>query len=201
MLSMTAAGLLVAASLSAQRHAPPPAGQFRLAQVRSVFVEPLGGGEAANLVHDQLVAALLNRTNLRVESGPSLADARLTGAATVRSGEAHWLVGSAASSAAAAAVLLRPARPVSLILRVGAARSASPNSAWFWPIVKGVFSGPMTAHVAWIRRHSCLSAFYGANRRRLALRRSLLGLSIRVGTRVATVTKDFAAAALPIESR
>jgi len=104
LLSMAVAGLLTSFGLSAQRHAPLPAGQFRLAQVRSVFVEPLGGSEAANIVHDQLVAALLNRTNLRVESGPSRADARLTGTATVRSGEARWLVGSSASSAAAAAV-------------------------------------------------------------------------------------------------
>jgi len=77
---------------------------FRLGYVRSVYVESLGASDAAKMVRDQLVGALLNRAALGVENERGNAHAFLAGTAMVTSGEAHYAVSSASAASSAAAV-------------------------------------------------------------------------------------------------
>jgi len=102
-LSACVAALYAASGLLAQPQ-PSVAGQLRLGNVRRLYVESLGEGDAAKIVHDQLVGALLNRTPFKVERDQSRADGRLIGTAVVKSGVAQWIVGSSSSSSSAAAV-------------------------------------------------------------------------------------------------
>jgi hypothetical protein len=79
---------------------------FRLGYVRSLYIESLGTSDAARMVRDQIVGALLSRSTLAVENDKTKAHAVLDGTAMVTSGEMHWAVGSASSASSAAAVAM-----------------------------------------------------------------------------------------------
>jgi hypothetical protein len=68
---------------------------FRLGYVRSIYIESLGSSDAARMVRDQIVGALLSRSTLGVENDKAQAHAILNGTAMVTSGEMRWAVGYA----------------------------------------------------------------------------------------------------------
>jgi hypothetical protein len=96
---------LMVALLACYASAQTPQSQagFRLGYVRNVYVESLGQGDAAKVVRDQVIGAILNRTGLVIEAERSTADAALFGTAVVTSGQMHWAVGSLSSRSAAVA--------------------------------------------------------------------------------------------------
>src|SRR5579862_6286336 len=74
---------------------------FRLAYVRTIYIESLGDDYGARVVHDQLAGALVNRTKLLLQTSRSDADAAFTGNATTTSEKVQWSSASAAASATA----------------------------------------------------------------------------------------------------
>lgn len=94
------APLLFAASTLAQ-----PSPGFRLSFVERIYIEPLGDGEGAKIVRDQLIGAFLNRTRgIILVTDRSQADAILTGNANIRDGYRRWSTSSQQSSAGAVAI-------------------------------------------------------------------------------------------------
>lgn len=94
-MNQGAALVLLISSFSQQ---PPSNPGFRLGYVRKVYIESLGTSDAAKLVGDQLVGALLNKTHLEIQNDRSAADAALSGTAILTSGSMHWAVGSATAT-------------------------------------------------------------------------------------------------------
>jgi hypothetical protein len=85
MLTLTRIALpLLAASALAQG---PSNSGFRLSFVEKIYIDPLGEGDTARIVHDQLTGAFMNRTRgLILVTDRSQADAILTGTASIKTG-------------------------------------------------------------------------------------------------------------------
>jgi len=78
---------------------PPSASGFRLGYTQKIYVEDLGSDDAAKLVRNQIIGAILHRSKLHVEGDKSSADVVLSGTAIVTSGSLHWMVGSTSAAA------------------------------------------------------------------------------------------------------